>query len=107
MVSVEDRKKALEARMAELTGRLNDIEDELDQPVPKDWEEAAQEREDDEVLESMGEASLHEVEMIRAALDRVAQGTYGECVKCGEVISEERLDAVPATPFCRDCAAQV
>ena len=105
MVSVQDRKKALEQRLAELEGRLQDIDKELDQPVPKDWEEAAQEREGDEVLESMGEQGLHEIEMIRAALARVDDGTYGSCVKCGEEISEERLDVVPATPFCRNCAA--
>jgi RNA polymerase-binding transcription factor DksA len=105
MVSVTDRKTALETRLAELNGRLQEIEDELDQPTPKDWEEAALEREDDEVLETMGEAGLHEIEMIRAALGRIDGGTYGDCVKCGDPISQERLDVVPATPFCRTCAA--
>lgn len=42
--------------------------------------------------------------MIEAALDRVAEGTYGICVRCGEEIGGERLDVVPFTPFCRDCA---
>lgn len=104
MVSVQDRKKLLEARLTELESRLSEIEDELEQPKPKDWEEAALESEGDEVLESMGEAGLHEIEMIRAALGRVEDGTYGDCVKCGETISEERLDVIPATPFCRNCA---
>jgi len=104
MVSVEDRRKTLEARLSELEGRLQQIEQELDQPADKDWEEAAIEREDDEVLESMGEAGLHEIEMIRAALARIDAGEYGYCVKCGEAIAEERLDVVPATPFCRNCA---
>ncbi|MCU0912362.1 MAG: TraR/DksA C4-type zinc finger protein [Rhodobacteraceae bacterium] len=104
MASVEDRRKTLEARLAELEGRLQHIEAELDQPADKDWEEAAIEREDDEVLEGMGEQGLHEIEMIRAALGRIAEGEYGYCVKCGTEIAVERLDAVPATPFCRDCA---
>jgi RNA polymerase-binding transcription factor DksA len=104
MVSVEDRRKTLEARLSELEGRLQQIEHELDQPADKDWEEAAIEREDDEVLESMGEAGLQEIEMIRAALARIDAGEYGYCVKCGEAIAEERLDVVPATPFCRNCA---
>ncbi len=104
MVSTKSRQKTLESRLAELEGRLHEIKEELDQPADKDWEEAAIEREDDEVLESMGEQSLHEVEMIRAALARIEDGTYGECVKCGEDISAERLDALPATPFCRNCA---
>lgn len=104
MASLKERKKTLETRLAELEGRLNEIEHELDEPIPKDWEEAAQEREDDEVLESMGTAGLHEIDMIRAALERVEANTYGECVKCGGVISNERLNVVPATPFCRHCA---
>lgn len=104
MVSVEDRRKTLENRLAELEGRLQSIEEELDQPADKDWEEAAIEREDDEVLESMGEAGRHEIEMIRAALGRIEAGEYGYCVKCGAEISQERLDVVPATPFCRACA---
>ena len=105
MVPVAERKKTLEARLAELAGRLTRIEEELDQPAEKDWEEAAIEREDDEVLEGIGEAGKHEIEMIHAALGRVEAGEYGFCVKCGEQISEERLDVLPATPFCRKCAS--
>ncbi|MCB1419359.1 MAG: TraR/DksA C4-type zinc finger protein, partial [Notoacmeibacter sp.] len=41
---------------------------------------------------------------IDAALDRIEAGTYGVCAKCGEDITEERLDLLPATPFCRNCA---
>lgn len=104
MVPVEERKKALEKRLVELEGRLQSIGQELDQPVDKDWEEAAIEAEDDEVLESMGEAGVQEIAMIRAALDRVEAGEYGYCVKCGDPITEERLDVIPATPFCRNCA---
>ena len=105
MVPVAERKKALQARLAELTRRLSKIEEELEQPHEKDWEEDAIEREGDEVLEGMGEAGLHEVEMIRAALARIEAGEYGDCVKCGEQITEERLNVVPATPFCRNCAS--
>ena len=50
-------------------------------------------------------AGLREVRMIEAALDRIEEGSYGFCVRCGEPIGDERLDVVPATPFCRDCAA--
>ena len=42
--------------------------------------------------------------MIRAALQRMDEGEYGYCVKCGTEIMEERLDVLPYTPFCRDCA---
>jgi RNA polymerase-binding transcription factor DksA len=44
--------------------------------------------------------------MIEAALHRIEAGEYGECVSCGAEIDPERLDLVPATPFCATCAAK-
>lgn len=38
--------------------------------------------------------------MIRAALGRVNDGTYGKCVVDGGAIEAKRLDAVPWTPYC-------
>jgi RNA polymerase-binding transcription factor DksA len=105
MASIETRKAQLEARLAELSARLNRIEDALDEPTSEDFAEQAQEREDEEVLEDLGAAGLREVRMIEAALDRVENGSYGDCVRCGEPIGDERLDVLPATPFCRECAA--
>lgn len=95
----------LRNRLAELEARLVGIEAELDSHSSKDWEELAVEREEDEVLEGMGQSGLAEIEKIRAALGRIEDGSYGSCVRCGEPISEERLDVLPATPFCRNCAA--
>lgn len=104
MVDVAKREKALKERLAELNARLQGIEEELDSHQSRDWEELAVEREEDEVLEGIGVSGLAEIEAIRAALDRIAAGEYGYCVRCGEEISSERLDVVPATPFCRNCA---
>ena len=106
MKSVEIRKTELETRRAFLTGRMEQIEQELDQHEEKDWEELAIEREHDEVLEDLGLSAQAEMRMIDAALQRIAEGEYGFCVTCGERISEERLDVVPGTPFCRDHAAR-
>ena len=104
MIDVGKYEQVLKARMAELDTRLHQIEDELDSHQSKDWEELAVEREEDEVLEGIGASGLAEIERIRAALTRIAEGEYGVCVRCGEEISAERLDVLPATPFCRNCA---
>ena len=104
MTSLQTRKAQLETRLDELNARLHEIEDVLDDPAPADAEDRASEREDDEVLEDLGNKGLQEIQMIRAALDRIENGSYGDCVKCGDPISEERLDLLPYTPFCRDCA---
>jgi|SRR5581483_5180789 len=42
------------------------------------------------------------LKLVREALQRIEQGTYGICIDCGEPISEARLSAVPWTPYCRN-----
>lgn len=105
MTSLEDRKAQLEARRAELQARLGRIESELEEPLSEDFSEQAVEREDEEVLEDLGAAGQQEIRAIDAALGQIADGSYGICVNCGDPIGEERLDAVPQAPRCRDCAA--
>ena len=102
--TVDDRKGELEARLRDLTKRMTSIDAEFDAHEAKDWEEMATEREGDEVLEDLGLSAQAEIRMIVAALARIEAGEYGDCVKCGEEISVERLDLLPATPFCRVCA---
>jgi RNA polymerase-binding transcription factor DksA len=102
--SIAARKTALQDRLIELGQRLEAIDDELLAHQDPDWEELAVEREGDEVLEATGNAGLTEIAQIRSALARIADGTYGSCVRCGDEIAAARLDALPWTPFCRTCA---
>jgi DnaK suppressor protein len=46
----------------------------------------------------------HLLEDVEAALERIEQGTYGTCQNCGREISRERLEAIPYTPLCIECA---
>lgn len=41
---------------------------------------------------------------IDAAEQRLDDGRYGICTACSRPIAAERLDALPATPYCVDCA---
>jgi DnaK suppressor protein len=43
---------------------------------------------------------------VRAALQRLEEGTYGICVHCEEDINPKRLVAVPWTPYCISCQEQ-
>ncbi len=104
MTTIADRKSGLEARLADLKARLVQIDGELESHQSKDWEDLATERETDEVLEGMGASGLHEIRQIEAALQRIETGDYGWCMKCGAEVAAERLDALPHTPFCRNCA---
>lgn len=38
------------------------------------------------------------------ALERVAAGTYGNCESCGKAIPVERLDVLPYSTLCVECA---
>jgi DnaK suppressor protein len=40
------------------------------------------------------------MQQVRDALTRIADGTFGTCIVDGGPIEEERLDAVPWTPYC-------
>jgi len=59
--------------------------------------QVAAEQGENKVLASQLRSELDEVEKALAKLD---DGTYGRCETCGEAISEARLEAMPATPFC-------
>ncbi|MBL4726799.1 MAG: TraR/DksA family transcriptional regulator [Rhizobiaceae bacterium] len=104
MPTINERKQQLTKRLGELEARLNGIETELDQPMSQDWEDRSAEREGDEVLESMGNSGLDEIAMINAALERIENGAYGQCVQCDETIVDARLDLLPHTHLCRNCA---
>jgi DnaK suppressor protein len=47
-------------------------------------------------------STVHEID---AALDRIAEGTYGACVHCGIDIPTERLEFRPFTTGCVACLA--
>ena len=104
MKNIKRFEEKLKDRLAELENRLRGIEDDLDEPQSPDTEERATEREGDEVLESLGNRGLAEIRMIKAALSRVEDGTFGVCVACGNPISDERLELLPHTPRCKRCA---
>lgn len=44
-----------------------------------------------------------ELDEVDAALQRVADGSYGECIDCGDPIGAARLDAYPAAQRCTGC----
>lgn len=64
---------------------------------PADVATETAERELDASREAMFETRLEQIE---DALTRLENGTYGRCVICNEVIPDERLAAMPDTPFC-------
>ena len=103
-MDTQAQKRRLLERRDELNARLENVEKELDQPATTDWEDRSSERQGDEVLEALGQVEMNELRRIDAALDRIENGSYGSCQKCGNEISEARLELLPDTPLCKDCA---
>jgi len=44
---------------------------------------------------------------IHAAIERIDQGRYGICVRCGQPIAPDRLEALPYASYCITCQALV
>ncbi|MBI1848255.1 MAG: TraR/DksA family transcriptional regulator [Candidatus Rokubacteria bacterium] len=38
-----------------------------------------------------------------SALQKLEEGSFGSCERCGEAIAEKRLDALPFARYCIDC----
>lgn len=96
----------LESQIARLLKRVGNIEGDLRRLHDPDSKERAVELENDEVLKGLDEMTLAEVRRMRAALRRIADGTYGTCSKCGRAIGDERLAAIPSVLTCLTCSAE-
>jgi len=44
--------------------------------------------------------------LIETALERVEDGTYGQCEECGARIPKKRLNAIPYATMCVKCASE-
>ncbi|MBP1850151.1 TraR/DksA family transcriptional regulator [Rhizobium halophytocola] len=106
-MTMQKYEEILRARQREIFARQHKIDDDLGSEKSDDSEDRAAERENDEVLEELGQSGDRELKAIDAALQRIQKGTFGICVRCDEPISPERLAVVPYTPFCKTCAAQM
>ena len=103
-MSYEQLKAELEQRLADMQKRLHSIKRDVTQEHSGDSAEQAQERENDEVVDAIGNETRQSLRAIQVALDKIAEGTYGECEKCGGNIGEGRLRAIPEAALCVDCA---
>ena len=92
-------------KLAKLGVRVSQIESDLRNPGSRDWTDRASEKENEEVLERINASERDEIEQIKAALARIREGTYAECSECGDPIAPKRLEALPYTRFCIDCAS--
>lgn len=99
-------KQRLSNKRTELAQRLARINQDIrhaKKPLDADFAEQAVERENDEVLDALGESLRTELALIEAALSRIERGQYGICERCGQAIPVARLEALPNALRCVAC----
>ena len=60
-----------------------------------------------QLVYNLDQEGRQELAQIESALRRIAEGTYGACEQCGEVIQDARIEAVPYTKHCIECAVSL
>ena len=60
-----------------------------------------------EMIFSQGTEGHSQLTLVRLALERLHDGSFGECLHCGEQIGEKRLEALPWTPYCIACQERI
>jgi DnaK suppressor protein len=58
-------------------------------------------------IERVGQADALAAKLsnVRRALEKIDDGTYGTCDRCGDPIPDERLSARPSSVLCVRCSA--
>ncbi|QTF93895.1 TraR/DksA family transcriptional regulator [Halomonas sp. BM-2019] len=101
------RKLRLESLRDELIERIERYRAHKEQhagPLDKDMEEQAIELQNDEVVDALEREAEEELRQVMHALDRIALGQGATCEVCEEPIPPARLEALPFTTLCRECA---
>lgn len=106
MPNADAARARLTQQLAELEGRQKRLAQDLAEPLDPDLSEQAVEMEDDASLEAQAVLVAREIASINRALLRIENGTYGECVRCGDAIAPKRLEARPEAALCISCASR-
>ena len=56
---------------------------------------------------ALRDKAAQQLGLVEAALARVADGSYGRCLRCGQPIAPGRLDALPWVAHCIDCQTAI
>jgi len=96
---LEQSASRLEDHLREQTGARR----EADAHEVEDFKDVAAEQAESEVEDLQAGQAAAELGLVQAALRRIDEGTYGQCLECLEPIDLRRLEAVPAAAYCTPC----
>lgn len=98
---------ALEAERARLLGDLGEAIQ-----APGQMTYGSQAAAASQVFEQQRDLALREraeqhLSMVDAAIERLDDGSYGACLRCGKPIAPERLEALPWAAHCIACQSAI
>jgi DnaK suppressor protein len=99
-------RKKLEERQLALRKTVSRTEEDgriADQDSAQDIADRAANSYTKEFLFSVSNNERQVLNMVETALQRIREGSFGECVNCGNEINAKRLEAVPWTRYCIAC----
>lgn len=100
-------KKLLLEQQQEFTQRIAQIQQDIaNRHISKKFSQQNIERENDDVLAALSEEATAELHLIDQALSRLNSENFDRCTSCKNIISDERLTALPYTQYCRYCAQE-
>src|SRR5690349_22986395 len=103
---LETFRKRLEERQQALRKAVSRTEEDgriADQDTAQDIADRAASSYTKEFLFSVSNNDRQLLQMVETALQRIREGSFGECVSCGKEINSKRLEAVPWTRHCIEC----
>jgi DnaK suppressor protein len=103
---LENFKKQLETRQQELrkiVARTEQDGRDADVGTAQDIADRAANSYTKEFLFHQSNTERQTLNMVEAALARLREGEFGECINCGNEINSKRLEAVPWTRYCIEC----
>lgn len=95
----------LTSRIAELSGQDPFSDPNRTNDNAASDTEASEESNHDRVSALVTELKNQEAEVVKA-LQKIADGTYGFCVVCGEMIDTDRLAIHPTATMCLSCESK-
>ena len=105
------REKLLALR-ARLLGDMTQMEDNAlnkdgsrSTSMPTNMAELGSDNSEQELTLSLLGSDKDALDQIGAAIQRIADGSYGKCEECGGKIPKPRLEAIPYTALCVRCAS--
>lgn len=106
---VEKMKEQLKIQKQQILESLAGQSDDMKQLVKTvesgDEADVASDAIDRTLLTALGAQDAKRLQQIDSALDRIYQGKYGRCLKCGKEIPSERLETLPYALMCVPCAS--